>query len=232
MFCSCQYGSSTTNKDDKDSDSLAIHIAVLPVEECDPFIKTLHNGVFDSLGIEVKLDTFNSAMDADTAFISGKVHLLFSDAIKAKYLQTQIADDTVKSIITDTLHLYLMATKASRIKTINNLKEKVIAVTRNSAIDYFADITMDKAKISRDYLNRPQINDIPLRAKMLNQNQFDGAILPEPFATQCEGQGALRVTSFKEPMMRVLVKGKTYKKFKKTIDKIQEAYSLTTHGKQ
>lgn len=233
MFCSCQYGSSTTtDKDGKDSDSLVVHIAILPVDECKPFSEALRSGVFDSLGIEIKLDTFTSAMDADTAFVNGRVHLLVSDAIKAKYLQTLITDDTVRSVITDTLRLYMMTTKDSKIKSIHNLKERVIAVTRNSASDYFADKTMDRAKFGRDYLNRPQINDIPLRAKMLNQNQFDGAVLPEPFASQCERQGAFRIASFKEPMMRVLVTGKTYKKFKKTIDKIKEAYSLTTNGKQ
>ena len=233
MFCSCQYGSSTTtDKDGKDSDSLVVHIAILPVEECNPFSKAMRCGVFDSLGIEVQLDTFTSAMDADTAFVNGKVHLLVSDAIKAKYLQTLITDDTVRSVITDTLHLYMMTAKDSKIKSIHNLKERIIAVTRNSAVDCFADKTTDKAKIGRDYLNRPQINDIALRAKMLNLNQFDGAILPEPFASQCERQGAYRIASFKEPMMRVLVTEKTYKKYKKTIDKIKEAYSLTTHGKQ
>ncbi len=232
MICSCRYGSSTTDNNGKDSDSSVVHIAVLPVAECEPFNEALRRGVFDSLGIEIKLDTFTSAMDADTAFVSGRVHLLVSDAVKAKYLRTRINGDTLTSVITDTLRLYMMTASESKITAIRNLKERVVAVTRNSAVDHFADRTMDKARISRDYLNRPQINDIPLRAKMLNLNQFDGAVLPEPYASQCEAQGAHRIASFKEPMMRVLVTGKTYKRFKNTIDKIQEAYSLTTHGKQ
>lgn len=231
MTSSCQYGSST-NKDDKDSDSLAVHIAVLPTEECEPFNIAMQNGIFDSLEVEVKLDTFASAMDADTAFVKGKVQLLVSDSIKSEYLKTQVKGDTIRSIITDTLRLYLMAAKTSRIKSIQNLKDRVVAVTRNSAIDYFADQTMDKAKTGRDHLNRPQINDIALRAKMLNLNQYDGAVLPEPFATQCEEQGARRIASSKEQLMRVLVKGKTYKKYKKEIDKITEAYSLTKYGRQ
>ncbi len=231
MTSSCQYGSST-NKDDKDSDSLVVHIAVLPTKECEPFNIALQNGLFDSLEVEVKLDTFASAMDADTAFVKGKVHLLVSDSIKSEYLKTQVKDDTIRNIITDTLRLYLMTAKTSRIKSIQNLKDRVVAVTRNSAIDYFADQTMDKAKIGRDHLNRPQINDIALRAKMLKLNQYDGAMLPEPYASQCEEQGARRIISSKEQLMRVLVKGKTYRKYKKGIDKITEAYSLTTHGRQ
>lgn len=232
MFGSCRYGSSTTDKDGNDSDSSVVHIAVLPVAECVPFNEALQQGVFDSLGIEVRLDTFNSAMDADTAFINGSVHLLVSDAVKVKYLQTKVHGDTLMSVITDTLRLYMMTAGESKTKSIHDLKERIIAVTRNSAVDHFADKTMDKAKIGRDDLNRPQINDIELRAKMLNLNQFDGAVLPEPFASQCEDKGAFRIASFKEPLMRVLVTGKTYKRHKKTIDKIQEAYSLTTHGKQ
>jgi hypothetical protein len=59
---------------------------------------------------------------------------------------------------------------------------------------------------------------------MLNLNQYDGAILPEPFATQCEEQGAYRINSMKAPLMRVLVKKSVMKKRKQDIERIIEAY--------
>jgi NitT/TauT family transport system substrate-binding protein len=176
------------------------------------------------LGVEIKLDTFMAAMDADTAFMNNKVQLLVSDSLKARYLNSIVKRDSIQSIITDTLRLSMMTGKPTRIKTISSLKEKIIAVTRNSALDYFADQTMDKAKIKREYLNRPQINNISLRADMLNLNQYDGAILPEPYATQCEEQGAYRINSTNAPLMRVLVKKSVMKKRKHDIERIKEAY--------
>jgi len=229
MFSACQYGSVDNAGTSTDSDSTTIHIAVLPTEECQPFYVAQQRGLYDSLGISVCLDTFFAAMDADTAFMNNQVQLLISDSLKARYLNSMVQKDSIVSIISDTLRLSMMTGKPTRIKSINSLKEKIIAVTRNSAIDYFADQTMDKAKIKREYLNRPQINNIALRADMLNLNQFDGAILPEPFATQCEALGAYRINSTKEPLMRVLVKSSVMKKRKQDIQKIIEAYSIAKH---
>jgi NitT/TauT family transport system substrate-binding protein len=230
MFCACQYGSVDNEKGAKDSDSAVIHIAVLPTEECRPFYVAQQRGLFDSLGVAVKLDTFMAAMDADTAFMNNKVHLLVSDSLKARYLNSIAKRDSILSIITDTLRLSMLTGKPTRIKAISSLKEKIVAVTRNSALDYFADQTMDQAKIKREYLNRPQINNIALRADMLNLNQYDGAILPEPFATQCEAQGAYRINSTKAPLMRVLVKQRVMKKRKHDIERIKEAYTIAKYA--
>ena len=230
MLCACQYGSVDNEKRAKDSDSAVIHIAVLPTEECRPFYVAQQRGLFDSLGVVVKLDTFMAAMDADTAFMNNKVHLLVSDSLKARYLNSIAKRDSILSIITDTLRLSMLTGKPTRIKAISSLKEKIVAVTRNSALDYFADQTMDKAKIKREYLNRPQINNIALRADMLNLNQYDGAILPEPFATQCEAQGAYRINSIKAPLMRVLVKQGVMKKRKHDIERIKEAYTIAKYA--
>lgn len=231
MFCACQYGSVDKEKEAKDSDSAVIHIAVLPTEECQPFYVAQQRGLFDSLGVEVKLDTFLAAMDADTAFMNNQIQLLVSDSLKARYLNSIVKGDSILSILTDTLRLSMMTGKPTRIKSISSLREKIIALTRNSALDYFADKTMDKAGIKREYLNRPQINNIALRADMLNLNQYDGAILPEPFATLCEEQGAYRINSTKEPLMRVLVKQRVMKKRKHDIERIKEAYTIAKHVK-
>lgn len=228
MLCSCQYGSFTNNKQ-TDSDSLAIHIAILPTKECEPFRNAMEQGLFDSLGVEVRLDTFMSAMDADTAFMNGSAHMLVTDSIKTMYLQAQLKEDSIISVISDSLTLSVMTTKTSRIKSIKNLKERIIAVTRNSAVDNYADEIMDRAKINREFLNRPQINDIALRAKMLNLNQYDGAILPEPFATECAEKGANRIATSTKAVMRVIVKKATYKKYNDKVNKIIIAYTQA-HG--
>lgn len=199
-------------------------IAVLPTTECAPLAAALQHGLFDSTDMEVRLDTFLSAMDADTAFIRGWVQMMVTDTFRMAYLNTIIQGATIKSVITDTLHLSMLTTKSSRIKSTQSLKDKIVAVTRNSAIDRFADRTMERAHLKPEGLNRPQINDITLRASMLNLAQYDGAILPEPFATQCEEQGARRIAVMQEPQMRVVVKSTDERKHKADIQKIVDAY--------
>ena len=63
---------------------------------------------------------------------------------------------------------------------------------------------------------------------MLNLSQYDGAILPEPFATQCEEMGAYRLHTIKEPILVLLTRNK-YIKNNKEISLIKKAYE---RGKQ
>ena len=111
MLQACKYDSFNSKNSDKQNgkDTDTVHIAILPVNESEPLRYAQQNGIFDSLGISVSLDTFMAAMDADTAFINGKEQFIITDSIKAKYLtslcQSLGDSDSVYSIITDTLEL-------------------------------------------------------------------------------------------------------------------------------
>lgn len=224
MLCSCQYGSFEKQGDGRDSNSTVFHIAVLPITECQPFTVAQECGLFDSIGITISLDTFYAAMDADTAFMNGDVQMLVADSLKAIYLNRLIQGDSISTVMTDSLHLSLLTSSQSRIIKTTSLKEKIVAVTRNSIIDYLADRTMKQAKLQPEELNRPQINNIPLRAHMLTLNQYDGAILPEPYATECKENGANRIARFNEQQFRLLVKNSTLKANRKIVDDIISAY--------
>lgn len=225
--CKCDSFNSKNTDSSNDIDSNAVHIAILPTDESEPFKYAKEKGIFDSLGINVSLDTFMAAMDADTAFVNGKVLFILTDSIKAKYLGSVCLcngdSDSVATVMTDTLTLSMLTSANARIKNIKSLKEKIIAVTRNSAIDYTADKILELAQLKKEELNRPQINNLELRAQMLNLSQYDGAILPEPFATECEDSGAYRLHTIKEPMLVLLTKNKNLKN-KKDISLIIKAY--------
>ena len=305
LLCACQGGSFADNKSTADSTAVdsALHIAVVLTHEADKLLEAKEAGLFDDIGIEVKIDTFMSAMDADTAFLKGHAHLLLTDSVKVEHLkkemekpaqgagapnraesrkpaqsagtpnsamgkkpaqnagtpnketnsamgkkpaqnagtpnkaeskkpapsagkpnkETSSAEGKRDSIIvlhTDTLTLSLITAKSARIKNIKSLKDKIIAVTRNSAVDATADLIMKKAQMPAEALNRPQINDVKLRAEMLNLGQYDGAILPEPYATVCVDSGGNRVFTNKRLWAQLVAKSSDMKKFGKEIEKI------------
>ena len=316
LLCACQGGSFADDKSAADSTAVdsALHIAVVLTHEADKLLEAKEAGLFDDIGIEVKIDTFMSAMDADTAFLKGHAHLLLTDSVKVEHLkkemekpaqgagapnraesrkpaqgagkpnsatekkpaqnagtpnretgkmpapsagtpnkaeskkpaqgagkpnkaeskkpaqnagkpnkETSSAEGKRDSIIvlhTDTLTLSLITAKSARIKNIKSLKDKIIAVTRNSAVDATADLIMKKAQMPAEALNRPQINDVKLRAEMLNLGQYDGAILPEPYATVCVDSGGNRVFTNKRLWAQLVAKSSDMKKFGKEIEKI------------
>ncbi len=178
------------------NDSLALRLALMPTMDNLPFYYADETGIFDSLGLDIELLTYSSAMDCDTAFTNGKADGVVSDIVKANIWRS--IGDSVKVVMSTDLNLYLMTSHASRIKSLQSIKEKIVAITRHSSIDYMADKVMEQAKLDLLQLNKPQINNVTLRCKMTKNNQYDGAFLPEPYALEAENNGANRLVASSE----------------------------------
>lgn len=163
-------------------DSTALTIAVLPTYDCIPFYYADSLGIFDSLGVNVRLLTYKSSMDADTAFVNGAVLGAITDIVKASLWRSQ--GDSVKVVMAIDPNLSLVTAKSARLFQTNSIKERIIAITRHSILDFTADKILESVKMNSEELNKPQINDISLRTRMTNQNQYDGALLPEPYASE------------------------------------------------
>lgn len=190
FFLCC--GGNEKNKDaDAAQDSTILRLGVLPTADCLPFYMAEQCGIFDSLGLDIQLVTFNAAADCDTALAGGSIDGAASDIVKAVVMRSK--GDSVKVVMSTELHLHLLSARNARIKRAGSIKEKIFAITRNSALDLTTDRILESIKLGSEELNKPQINDIKLRAKMLDQNQYDGALLPEPYASACVAKGAVRL---------------------------------------
>lgn len=165
-----------------ENDSTTLTIGLLPTYDCIPFYYAQQEGVFDSLGIEVRFITYESSMDADTAFVNGCVHGVVSDLIKAAIWRSN--GDSVKVVMGMNPEISLVTAKASRLFKMQNIKERIIALTRHSILDFTADKMLETVKMKSEDINKPQINNLMLRTKMTDQNQYDGAFLPEPYTTE------------------------------------------------
>ncbi|MBQ9362975.1 MAG: ABC transporter substrate-binding protein [Bacteroidaceae bacterium] len=226
-FCSCNRGQEAQTAPSNAYDSLTIRLAVLPTADCLPFYYAKEEGLFDSLGIKVKLKTYRAAMDADTAFLGTTADAIWSDMVKACIWKS--GGDSVSVVMQTQLDLYLMTAYSARIRQISSLKEKIIGITRNSAVDLVADQILSRAKFLSTDLNKPQINNIKLRCYMVDQNQYDGALLPEPYASECEARGARRVIGTPElglNLSAVIMKDSVLARHKENIPKLKQAYDI------
>lgn len=167
-------------------------------------------------------------MDADTAFMNGDVDGIVSDLVKACVWQGN--GDSVSIVMGGDLRLWLVTAQNARLLKAESLKEKIIGITRHSAVDFFTDKVLESVKLQSIDLNKPQINKVALRTLMVDQDQYDGAILPEPFASEAVARGAKRLTSTDDVkvkgMMAVLFADSVYKSRKEEIDKIAAVYDL------
>ena len=168
-----------------------LRIALLPTVEALPLYVAQAEGLFDSLGLRVELLTFQAAMDADTAFWHGTAQGLLTDGVKVALWQRDSLP--VHVLLRAPLQIELIVHPGTGIKRPADLKDKIIALTRLSSLDYVADGILQAGNLAGTDLNRPQINDITLRKDMTLQGQVDGALLPQPFAAIALAHGARRV---------------------------------------
>ena len=221
-----------TDKAVSNDDSTAIKLGVLPTIECLPFYYANSLGLFDSLGINVQLTTFAAAMDADTAFVNGYMNGIVSDLVKACVWNEN--GDSVHVAMCGDLKMWLVTAQSARLARAESMKEKIIGITRHSALDFFTDKILESVKFNSIDINKPQINNIRLRTQMVDQNQYDGAILPEPYASEAVARGARRLNSTEEMklegMMCVLFSDSVYKARKNEIDKIARVYDMAVEA--
>lgn len=217
---------SQTDRTVSEKDSTAIKLGVLPTMECLPFYYADSIGLFDSLGVNVHLVTFDAAMDADTAFVNGKIDGIVTDLVKACIWQGQ--GDTAMVAMVGELRMWLITAPKARLLKAESLREKIIGITRHSAVDYFADKILESVKLQSIDLNKPQINNIRLRGLMVDQDQMDGAILPEPYASEAVARGAKRLNGTEEMkvanLMCVLFNDSIHQARKSEIENIRSVY--------
>ena len=160
-------------------DSLALKIAVTPTLDCLPLFIAKERKMFSAKELDVRLMRFKADMDCDTAFISGTVDGMFSDLARTMRIETKGLPVQYLSVTNKSWKL--IANRIARLKHTYQFNDKMIAMTRYSAIDYLTTKVFENVKL-KDPFYRIQVNDVAIRLKMLTNNE-DAAWLPEPQAT-------------------------------------------------
>ena len=172
-------------------DSLALHVATLPTTDCLPVFYAQRMGLFAQRGLDLRIKPYLSQMDCDTALLNARVELAFTDLPRC--LEMQGDSLPLRAILSTGGHASLLAAKKTRIRNPKHLNERMVALERLSAADYWSDQVVKLAGLNETDIYRPQINDIQLRTTMLLEQLVDAAFLPEPYATLVELNGHKRL---------------------------------------
>ena len=162
-------------------DSAALKIAVMPTLDCMPFYVAQERGIFDQLGVNVRLKFFTAQMDCDTAIQRGRVEVSITDLVRAERLQKQ--GTPLRYIAATNTYWQLITRRQARLRQLKDLDDKMVAMTRYSATDLLSDALVDSAKLKTERVFRVQINDVLVRLQMLQTNTMDALFMTEPQAT-------------------------------------------------
>lgn len=186
IFSSCGGDSSKSDdikpKEKATDNKDVVTLALMPIVDCLPYYYAEERGYFERFGVSVKIATYKSKLDCDTAVVGQSALMGYSDLFHAMIM---LSEKRKISVVNATQGVWsLWANKSQRIKKTTQLSFKTTAVVRFSTETYLLS-SVTKA----DEVLLPQINDLYLRVSMLDNNQVDAAMLPEPFATQCRMKG-------------------------------------------
>ncbi|MDR3999742.1 MAG: ABC transporter substrate-binding protein [Hallella sp.] len=162
------------------ADSAALKIATTPTMDCLPLFVAVADSCFKQAGVDVHLRQCNAQIDGDTLIANGYVEGVVSDLVRTERLRRM--GTPLQYVAATNASWQLVANRTARVKSVAQLAEKMIAMTRFSATDYLADLAVREAKPKGDVF-RIQVNDVQTRLRMLLNNEMDAMLLPEPQAT-------------------------------------------------
>ena len=162
-------------------DSAALKIAVMPTLDCLPLYVAREYKWFCDGKTDIRLKYFTSQIDCDTAILNGRVEGTVSDLVRVARMNKSGAK--VKPQIATAAYWQLLTNRNSRIRQLNQLDDKMVAMTRYSVTDMLADHVVDSAKLKSERVFKVQINDVNVRLQMMLNNEMDAMFVTEPQAT-------------------------------------------------
>lgn len=167
-------------------DSLALKVAVLPTLDCLPVFIAKDERLFDTLGVDVHLKPFGAQIDCDQALLHGKADGMVSDLVRTERMR--LLGTPIQYVTSTGAYWQLVSNRKARVKTLDQLGDKMVAMTRFSATHYLTEEVLRGVK-TKAQVFRIQINDVGIRARMLLNNEMDAVWLTEPMATMARRKG-------------------------------------------
>ncbi len=162
-------------------DSAALKIGVLPTMDCLPLYVAKERRLFDTLGVDIRLKPYNSQIDCDAALLKGRLEGTVTDLVKGEGMKQK--GTALRYATATSARWQFVANRLSRINELKQLTDKLVAMARFSATHLLTELCIDSARLKRDDVFLVQINDPNICLKMLQNNELDAMLLPEPQAT-------------------------------------------------
>jgi NitT/TauT family transport system substrate-binding protein len=210
----------SASKDTKTS--AVLNFGAMPSIDVLPIVLASEKGFFTKEGVNVNIQYFKSAKDRDAAFQSGNIDGIIGDYVAVCLYQNAGFD--VKITGSTDGNFNLVASAASGIKNISEIKGKSVAISEKTCIEYSLDKMLEKNSMIPQDVQKTIIPAIPTRLEMLRTNKVDLALMPEPFSTLAIKDGATLLGSANEDGIFTSVTAFTQNSIDAKADQIKAFY--------
>ncbi|MEW6265532.1 MAG: MetQ/NlpA family ABC transporter substrate-binding protein [Thermodesulfobacteriota bacterium] len=171
-----------------------LRLGLVPVVDTLPLLAAQEAGLFEKEGLEVRITSFQSALERDAALQAGRLDGYFGDLLNTILL---VNAGQKLAILTTAFHTHprfrvfgLAGSPKSNFKALTDLKGQAVAISRATVIEYLLDRMLAAQGLGADFVVKQEIKQIPIRMQMLLEGQVASALLPEPLLTLAEDKGA------------------------------------------
>ena len=158
-----------------------------------PLFVAQEKGLFEEAGVKVDLVPFRTAMEKDVAMNAGQLDGYFGDLFTPVVLASSGVKLKIvaRNFVTgEGQRMFgVIAGPKSDFKTVTDLADVPVAVSRNSIIEYATVTLLTQGGLQPDKVRLMEIKAIPIRFQMLMAGQVKAATLPEPLVTLVESKG-------------------------------------------
>ena len=158
----------------------ALKIGITPTIDCLPVLVAQQEGYLVGMPDSFRIRLMPLAIEIDQALVQGKLNVGVSDVKRLE--RANAKQQQLLSLGKTNLYWLLVASKSSRIKEPRQLGDKLVGMTRFSALDYLTDRVLADHP-TKEAVYKIQVNDPMLRLEMLHNSAVDALWLPEPQIT-------------------------------------------------
>jgi NitT/TauT family transport system substrate-binding protein len=171
-----------------------LRIGVLPITDVMPFYVAQAQGHFKKQGINVELVPVASAAERDQLMASQQIDGQLNDLVSTVLFNAQSPRIKIvrraRQAFANAPQFFILVTKDSPVKTVQDLKGIEIGISQNSVIEYVTQRLLEKEGLTASDIKTTNIPAIPTRFQLLMQGQLKAANLPDPLASLAILQGA------------------------------------------
>jgi len=170
-----------------------LRIGLLPIADTLLLRVADRDGYFAREGLIVELIPFQSAVEKDAAAVAAQLDGYFCELISVIVQRAAgldfIAVASTSHTSPEARFFGLVTAPKSSARSLGDLEGRSLAVTRQSIVDFLADVFLENSGQPADFMTRRDIRKIPVRLQMLLAGRVDAALFPEPLLSIAEQAG-------------------------------------------
>jgi NitT/TauT family transport system substrate-binding protein len=177
------------------AEKTTLNVGVVPAMDSAGFFIALHDGLFSREGLTIKYSPATSSETAVAQQVAKNPTLDISGGNYVSYINEAALDHQPIELVAEASIMQqgaqtIFTMPTSKIKTLSELKGKLVGVNAPGNIDYLLGVSV----LQENGVNPTSVKfptapiPFPQMGGMLASGQVSAAILPEPFASQAEQQ--------------------------------------------